>query len=311
MKNTLVKLLLVLSVSVTMLVGCGGGSDAPAQNSTGQSNPNNAGKKMPDWVPVRTNFFNVDGTLSSCIRISIDSDGFQLSSTASNPVSFGDSVACTDDDKNTTFSEYTYDLSRSSFSTSSQSTFDPAAACQDVILSSKNVPTKITNYISGSNNFICSTSTGIQFSYQISTLDEDLYETLSVFYSGAGADATWETSDDAIQARFVSTWSADRLTKTTNIYMGAGTDSTWGTSDDVLMNTITFVFSQDLIPDHSFNVSPGADGIAGNDDDIVLSYALFNYTDGNIDSQTVYSSAGLDGVWETIDDNLKQLTVLY
>jgi hypothetical protein len=116
---------------------------------------------------------------------------------------------------------------------------------------------------------------------------------------------------DTIQARYVSTWTPDRLTKVTVNYLGPGTDNTWETGDDLITGIVETVFKSDMIPDHSYTRAPGADGLPNTGDDVVMGYTVYTYENGDIKSHSAYSSAGLDGDWETVADNTKQYTVFY
>lgn len=304
----------ILIMGVIALAGCGSGGGGGSGPTAASVSPNeaNSGKTYPHWVPYLTEYYNPDGTLSSCIRGDLDSDGYLLSSTTSHPTQDENHpVECSDDDLNTTYSEFTFDADRNEFSTQTLSTFAPYVECQHVTLSAKSMPDRIETFVSGSGNYTCSIQDGRMFSLQLVTLEEDLYETLTISYGGPGSDNEWETADDTIQARYVSTWTPDRLTKVTVNYLGPGTDNTWETGDDLITGIVETVFKSDMIPDHSYTRAPGADGLPNTGDDVVMGYTVYTYENGDIKSHSAYSSAGLDGDWETVADNTKQYTVFY
>jgi len=303
---------LLIGIGLTALASCGSGSGGSNQPSNTPASQTNSGQTYPNWVPHLTEHYDFTNTLTSCTRIETDSDGYILSTASSNPSTDIDRpVTCTDEDQNTTYTEFTYSTDRSQFSTLSQSNYSPYTECQNVALSAKNMPYQIVNYISGTGNFNCSPEDGLQFSLQLITLEDEIYETLTVSYGGAGPDGMWETDDDLIQARYVSTWTPDKLKKRTINYLSSGIDAEWNTDDDLIIGTVETFFKEDMIPDYTMTTSPGLDGQLDTVDDIITGYTVFTYENGDIKNHTAYASAGPDGVWETAEDNYKQYTIFY
>ena len=305
-----IKLTTIIGVTAVALSACGSGSSGtPVEKDNRQTN---SGKTYPHWVPYRTEYYGAEGELTSCIRGDIDSEGYLLSTMSSNPPTDAEQpLLCSDSDQNTNFSEYTFNNDRSEFETNSLSTYDPNTSCQKVTLSSKNMPSRIETFTSGTGNYSCSVQDGSLFSVQETTLENELYDTLTILYAGAGLDNEWGTDDDVIQARYDSTWTSDKLIKQTVNRLGAGTDSIWGTSDDYISSVVDMVFKEDMIPDYSITTYLGLDGVIDTDDDLITTYTVFTYENGAIKNHTAYGSPGIDGNWETTSDNYKLYTVFY
>jgi len=301
----------ILVSSMIALTGCGSDNNSE-QPLNSQDNQTTETRTYPHWVPKLTEYYDSEGNLTSCIRAELDSDGFILTASTSYPSTDPDQpVQCNDDDQHIIDAEFIFNNERTVFSTMTQSNFSPSVACQQVMMSTKNMPNRIETYVSGTQNFSCSIQDGTLYSIQLFTLEDDLYEKLVVLYNNPGQDNEWETDDDVIQARFVSTWSTDRLLQKTTTYFGPGNDGIWGTTDDLVSGAFEMTFKEDMIPDFSISSSPGNDGILGTQDDLITGYTVFTYENGLIKNHTTYNSPGLDGIWDTLEDNGKQHTVFY
>lgn len=337
MKGLLSEKKLALMLVCALLVGCGSDDDSDkssnatqeessngGNDATGDSESQNTGSgesegdsdnaeySATSWNPKRIEWYNSDGTLAACQRNQLDADGYFQSAKHSH-ISLDENhpVECSDNDINRTYTEYTYSVDRSQFTTQTQSTYAPNVTCEKTVLSSLGVVVRSEVYVSSANNYSCSVQDGQLFSLQLTELEDNYYDTLITYYAGPGIDTLWETDDDIISGRFVSTWVDDRLTKTTLNYPLPGDDGVWETDDDLLSGSVETVYQADKAPDYSISRTPGLDGVPNTSDDLALQYTKYQYENGKIKSYTIYSSAGPDFDWEATEDNTKSMFVSY
>lgn len=129
----------------------------------------------------------------------------------------------------------------------------------------------------------------------------------SINYTGAGPDATWFTSDDAIGSYTDIDTSVFGRTRTVN-HATAGADGIWLNADDPVSTFYEIHFNAQGKEDTWTNFSGvGADGVPFTADDAISIRYVDTWTATSVQRVT-YSGPGADGVWGTNDDVISQVT---
>ena len=121
-------------------------------------------------------------------------------------------------------------------------------------------------------------------------------------YSSPGADNLWQTADDVVAGRFLTTWGPDGQLLDEVSY-DPGPDTRLGTADDVPGGLTRHRWDAEVREVAFANLQgPGLDGAWQTDDDEVSTWYTIALQ-GDLPAQTVqHVGPGADGVWRTADD---------